>query len=343
MEKQILRLKTEASEEIETVKNADELESLKIKYLGRKGEVNSLLKEIAKLPTSERAKLGKPANEVKSEIQKALKERLQLFESTRFKNLDKEWLDVTISGKKPPQGHLHLVTQAIREISSIFERIGFVRTRYFEVEWEWHAFEGLNMPQNHPARDDFETFFIDALAHPKYGRMLLTPHTSSGQLREMAKTKPPIRMINIARCHRPNYDISHTPTFYQFEGLVIGKKVAIPHLKGTLDYFAKSYFGKERKTRIRPYDFRFTEPSFEVDVTCSLCKGRGCRYCREGWLELGGSGMVHPDVLKNGGINPEEYTGFAFGWGVERVLTMKYNIPDMRLLYSGDLRFLNQF
>ena len=150
-------------------------------------------------------------------------------------------------------------------------------------------------------------------------------------------------MINIARCHRPNYDISHTPTFYQFEGLVIGKKVAIPHLKGTLDYFAKSYLGKERKTRIRPYDFRFTEPSFEIDVTCSLCKGKGCRYCKKGWLELGGSGIVHPVVLKNGGINPEEYTGFAFGWGVERVLTMKYNIPDMRLLYNSDLRFLNQF
>lgn len=343
METKLTESKNQALPEIKNAQSSPELESLRIKYLGRKGEINALLKEIASLPIQERIKWGRLANEVKTGIEKALREKFQSLQAIEIKDLEKDWLDVTLPGQRPPQGHLHLVTQAIREISAIFEKVGFVRSRYPEVEWDWYAFGGLNMPPVHPARDEFETFYIDAPPDPKYGRMLLTPHTSSGQLREIARTKPPIRMINIAKCYRPNYDISHTPMFHQFEGLVIDKGISITQLKGTLDYFAKSYFDKDRKTRIRPFHFRFTEPSFEVDVSCGLCQAKGCRFCKEGWLELGGSGMVHPVVLENGGLDPEKYTGFAFGWGVERVLMMRTNLPDMRLLFEGDLRVLNQF
>ena len=338
MEKKILRLKTEVAEEFKTVTNAKALESLRVRYLGRKGKINLLLKEIAKLPISKRAKLGRIANQVKTEIEKALKERLRYFELTKLKNLEKEWLDVTIPGKKPPKGHLHLVTQAIREISEIFEKIGFSRVSYPEVEFDWYAFEGLNMPKDHPARDEFETFYIDK-------NIILTPHTSSGQLREMEKRKPPIRMINISKCYRPNWDITHVPMFLQFEGLVIDRGISITHLKGVTDYFAKQFFGYERKTRLRPFHFQFTEPSFEVDINCSICLGKGCKVCKSGWHELGGAGMVHPKVLKNGGIDPRIYSGFAFGWGVERTYMMKtgLKIDDIRVLYSNDLRFLQQF
>ena len=237
------------------------------------------------------------------------------------------------------------MTTAINEISEIFEKIGFTRVRYPEVEWDWHAFGALNFPDNHPARDDWETFFINAPKHPKFGDMLLTPHTSSGQIREMERVSPPIRMINIAKCYRRQSDSSHYPMFHQFEGLVVDKNISVVHLKGVLDYFAKTFFGKDRITRIRPYHFQFTEPSFEVDVTCGVCKGLGCKLCKSGWLEIGGAGMVHPQVLKNGNINPSIYSGFAFGWGVERVFLMKpgINIPDIRILYSNDLRILEQF
>jgi phenylalanyl-tRNA synthetase alpha chain len=256
-----------------------------------------------------------------------------------------EKIDVTNPGIKPPLGHLHLVTQAIEEISSIFEKIGFERVRYPEVEWDWYAFEALNFPENHPARDDWETFFIKGAPDPKKGSQLLTPHTSSGQIREMERKAPPIRMLNIAKCYRRQSDVSHVPMFHQFEGLLIDKDISITHLKGTLDYFVKCWFGEKRQSRIRPYHFQFTEPSFEVDVTCGVCLGIGCKLCKEGWLEMGGAGMVHPNVLKAGGINPEKYTGFAFGWGIERVLMMRegLNIDDLRLLYSNNLDFLTQF
>ena len=218
--------------------------------------------------------------------------------------------------------------------------------RYPEVDWDWYAFESLNMPASHPARDDWETFIVDAPEHPKLGKIVLTPHTSNGQVREMERLgHPPIRMVNIAKCYRRQSDVSHTPMFHQFEGLVIDENINITHLKGTIDYFVKQFFGPNRKSRLRPYHFQFTEPSFEVDVTCDICLGKGCKLCKEGWLELGGAGMVHPNVLKAGKIDSEKYTGFAFGWGVERTYMMKsgLKIPDLRLLYSNDIRFLNQF
>jgi phenylalanyl-tRNA synthetase alpha chain len=209
------------------------------------------------------------------------------------------------------------------------------------------------MEEGHPARDDWETFFLDTPKHKENGEMVLTPHTSSGQTREMKRLKvPPMRMINIAKCYRRQSDVSHYPMFHQFEGLVVDEGISVVHLKGTLDYFARNFFGPKRKTRLRPYHFQFTEPSFEVDISCDICDGKarlpdgqGCKLCKEGWLELGGCGMVHPVVLKNGGIDPKKYSGFAFGWGVERTFMMKsgLSIPDIRLLYSSDLRFLRQF
>ena len=245
------------------------------------------------------------------------------------------------------------MTQAVREITDIFSHIGFERVRYPEIEWDYYAFSALNFPENHPARDDWETFFIDLPEDKKMGPIVLTPHTSSGQVREMERAVKAlkknedlsIKMLNIAKCYRRQSDISHTQMFHQFEGLVVGKNISITHLKGTLDYFVKSYFGPNRISRIRPYDFQFTEPSFEVDVSCGVCNGKGCKLCKAGWLEMGGAGMVHPNVLKAGGVDIKKYNGFAFGWGVERVLMMKegIEIDDLRLLYSNNLDFLEQF
>lgn len=336
MRPEISKLEKKALKEIQTSKDLAELENLRREYLSkRSGELTKIIKEIPNLDPKERRTIGQRINKVKHQIEKEIekkKSRLQfLASSSRF-------LDVTAPGIPTPDGHLHLVTRAIREISVIFERLGFVRRRYPEVETDWYAFEGLNMPQDHPARDEWETFFIT-------DKIVLTPHTSSGQLREMKRGELPIRMINISRCDRRQSDINHVPTFYQFEGLLIDKGIAITHLKGILSHFAHEFFGPEREIRLRPYDFRFTEPSFEVDVTCGLCGGSGCRYCKSGWAELGGAGMVHPKVLENGKIDPQEYSGFAFGWGVERTYMMKsnLNIPDLRMVYKNDIRFLKQF
>lgn len=340
MQEEILSLKNQAVSQILSAKDAIELEQIRINYFGRNGKLTELMKKIREVPVDQKKQVGQTINEVKATVEDLINNQ-----KNSFKENARTWFDPTIPGVKPKVGHLHLVTQAIREISSVFEKIGFERTRYPEVEWDWFAFGGLNFPKNHPARDDWETFFIDAKESPKYGPMLLTPHTSSGQIREMERIKPPIRTINIAKCYRRQSDVSHTQMFHQFEGLVIDKDISIVNLKGTLDFFAESFFGKGRVARIRPYHFQFTEPSFEVDISCGICNGKGCRLCKEGWLEIGGAGMVHPNVLKNGGVDPNKYSGFAFGWGVERVLMMKsgLNIPDLRMLYSTDLRFLSQF
>lgn len=343
MEERLQNIKNEALAQIMSAETETETETLRITYLGRKGELNKIIKKISEMSTEKRSAIGRIANDVKEVIEKAIYERRREILSREKKD---KWFDPTIPGEKPERGHLHLVTQAIEEISSIFEKIGFVRVRYPEVEWDWFAFESLNMPKEHPARDEWETFFVDTPAHPKYGQMVLTPHTSSGQVREMARVgNPPVRMINIAKCYRRQSDVSHVPMFHQFEGLVVNKGISIVHLKGTLDYFARQFFGPKRKTRLRPFHFQFTEPSFEVDVSCGVCNSRGCKLCKSGWLELGGAGMVHPIVLKNGGIDPKKYTGFAFGWGVERTYLMKsgLQINDIRLLYSADLQFLKQF
>jgi len=336
-------LKNQAISNILESKSEKDLEQIRIEYLGRHGEITQLISKLPSLKPEKRKDFGLLLNETKKTIEEAIKNQSAILHH-RSLGKDEGWFDITLPGLKPPQGHLHLITYAIEEITNIFEKIGFNCIAYPEVEWDWYAFEGLNMPKNHPARDEWETFFIKDLSHPKYGEAVLTPQTSSGQLREMERVgQPPIRMLNIAKCHRRQIDTSHAPMFYQFEGLVIDKNVNITHLKGTLDYFVKQYFGPKKESRIRPFHFQFTEPSFEVDVTCVVCGGRGCKVCKQGWMELGGAGMVHPQVLKNGGIDPTKYTGFAFGWGVERVLMMKYKIDDIRLLFGSDLRFLQQF
>lgn len=348
MEEQLIGIKNAAMSFILESESVEELEEIKLQFLGRSGTLTLMLKELPKLPLTKRAEIGRLANEVKKTIEESIHNRISNFK-LRITNSQKEKIDVTNPGIKPPLGHLHLISEAIEEITSIFEHIGFSRVRYPEVEWDWYAFESLNFPEHHPARDDWETFFIEGQPHKKMGPMILTPHTSSGQVREMQRHNKnkdiSIRMLNIAKCYRRQSDVSHTPMFHQFEGLVVGKDIAITHLKGVLDYFVKSYFGNKRVSRIRPYHFQFTEPSFEVDVSCGICNGKGCRLCKAGWLELGGAGMVHPNVLTYGGIDPQKYTGFAFGWGVERVLMMKegLEIDDLRLLYSNNLAFLEQF
>ena len=324
--------------ELSGINTAKELDLLEIKYLGRQGEVNQLFKA---LPLKENPKIGKAINELKSACQLLFSDKLsQLFNQTPG-----EALDVTIPGTSLPKGTRHLITEAIDEIEEIFSRLGFVRRRYPEVETDWYYAEGLNIPKDHPARDDQETFYIK-------DDVVLTAHTSNGQLREMERVKtPPIKMINIGKTYRRQADTSHNTMFHQFEGLLVDKNINITHLVGVMDYFAKAYFGNDRTIRLRPHHFQFTEPSFEIDISCGLCHGSGviknspCKFCKSGWLELGGSGMVHPNVLKNGGLDPKIYSGFAFGWGVERVLMMKsgLNLPDLRLLYTDDLRFLKQF
>ena len=352
MENELINIKNNAVSLILDTDSLEDLEQIKLQFLGKGGQLTLAIKGIPKIEEEKRKEIGILANEVKTTIENAIWEQEARIKNQELGKRIKK-IDVTNPGIRPSLGHLHLITQAIWEITSIFEKIGFNRVRYPEVEWDWYPFGALNFPENHPARDDWETFFIEAPLHPKYGPMLLTPHTSNGQIREMlsaAKSASggeisPIKMLNIARCYRRQSDVSHTPMFHQFEGLAINTNLSITNLKGVLDYFVKSYFGENRKSRIRPYHFEFTEPSFEVDVTCGVCLGAGCKLCKEGWLELGGAGMVHPQVLKNCKIDPEKYNGFAFGWGVERVLMMKegIEIDDLRLLYSNKLEFLEQF
>ncbi|MEA2056861.1 MAG: phenylalanine--tRNA ligase subunit alpha [Patescibacteria group bacterium] len=326
-------------------------QNLKTKYLGKKGLFNQLASQIKDLSPAEKPEAGKMLNQLKTEIEQ------YLSQSKQNADLKQKKIDLTMPASKTKAGHTHPITQAMAEITDIFKRIGFTRVRYPEVDWDWYAFESLNMPQDHPARDEWETFFVDADQHPKKGKMVLIPHTSNGQVREMERLgEPPIRMINIARCDRRQQDATHTQVFHQFEGLVVDKGINIQHLKGTIDHFAKEFYGPNAKSRIRPFHFKFTEPSFEVDFSCHICGGTGfvkdengqkkeCKFCKSGWHEVGGAGMVHPNVLKAGGIDPEKYTGFAFGWGVERTYTLRegLNIDDIRLLYSADLNFLEQF
>ncbi|MEN9407697.1 MAG: phenylalanyl-tRNA synthetase subunit alpha, phenylalanyl-tRNA synthetase alpha chain [Candidatus Parcubacteria bacterium] len=350
MEHELMNIKNNAVSLILETKSREEVEETRVQFLGRNGTLTQAMKEIATLPKEERPEVGKLANEIKEIIEQMLTDRASSLASEKTSS-KASTLDVTEPGVKPPLGHLHLITQAIEEITGIFSHLGFTKVRYPEIEWDYYGFTALNFPDDHPARDDWETFFIRQEPDIKKGGVILTPHTSSGQVREMERhvaMNPKdinIKMLNIAKCYRRQSDVSHTQMFHQFEGLVVGEGISITHLKGTLDYFVKSYFGPNRVSRIRPYHFQFTEPSFEVDVSCGVCNGKGCRLCKEGWLEMGGSGMVHPNVLKYGGIDPKKYTGFAFGWGVERVLMMKegIEIDDLRLLYSNNLEFLEQF
>ena len=335
MYRELEKIKKEGLKALLEIKDEKELENWRVKYFGKKGELQKLIINLKSTPKNERPKKGREINQLKNNFLDNFKNKKQEISN---KSSQTKWVDPTLPSILPPIGHLHPMTLTINEIISIFEPLGYQRVSHPEIETDYFAFEALNMPKDHPARDEWETFFVN-------DNIVLTPHTSSGQVREMRKRKiPPIRMLNISRCYRRQQDVSHTPVFHQFEGLFIDEDVSIADLKGTLEYFTIRFFGEDRKTRIRPYHFQFTEPSFEVDISCEVCSGRGCKLCKNiGWLELGGAGMVHPNVLKAGGINYLKYKGFAFGWGVERILMMKTKINDIRLIYQNDIRFLEQF
>ena len=347
--KQVERAGIAALANISTMEGLD---AWSVAYLGRKGSLADLMKGMAKLSAEERPAMGQAMNEVKITLEEACaKKRLTLEGAFWQGKLVSERVDISIPGQKPQVGHTHIVQQAIREITKVFEEAGFARARHPEVDGDFYAFESLNMPKEHPARDEWETFFCDAPADAGIGKIVLTPHTSNAQVRELEKGVFPVRMINIGKCYRRQSDATHVPMFHQFEGLFVGKNVSITHLLGILDFFVKRFFGKDRRARLRPFHFRFTEPSFEIDISCSVCGGTGivieekCRMCKRGWLELGGAGMVHPNVLKAGDVDPMVYSGFAFGWGVERTYLMKegMNIDDLRMIYKNDVRFLEQF
>lgn len=321
--------------ELDSIESSDELNKLKVKYFGKSGIFNNYSKKIRNIEKEKRASYGKKLNQLKRQLESLFETKEEDFK-TKINTKSKQ--DYSIPDGLQNVGSLHPITHSIHEIEDILSRLGFVRRRYREIETDWYSFEALNIPADHPARDEWETLYLE-------DGNLLTPHTSSGQIREMESHKPPIKMLNIAKTYRRQSDISHSPMFHQFEGLYVDKNVSVRHLKGTLDYFIKMYFGGDRLTRIRPYDFLFTEPSFEVDVSCNKCDGAGCRLCKRGWLEIGGAGMVHPNVLKAVNIDPNKFNGFAFGFGVERCYMMKggINIPDLRMFYDTDLSFLKNF
>lgn len=355
----ILALHEGARTQLGTIQTLEALDAYEVEILGRKGRLVELMKALKDVSAEERPALGVYANEAKEGIEAAFaRARTALEDADIQQRLAGETEDITEPGVLPPRGHLHLTTQAMREIRSVFEKAGFSTVRYPEVDWDWYAFESLNMPKDHPARDDWETFFVDVPPsdEPEEGKMVLVPHVSNWQVRVMkravANGEFPIRLINISKSYRRQSDATHVPMFHQFEGMFIDKDVSITHLTGVMEYFVKSFFGPERRARLRPHHFRFTEPSFEIDISCSLCGGTGqdaqgakCRVCKRGWVELGGAGMIHPNVLRAGGIDPNVYAGFAFGWGVERTFLMKegLQVDDIRILYKNDVRFLHQF
>lgn len=342
MQAYLVELESKALRAIHSATTSKDLEAIRVKYLGRKGgELTKIIADLPNLSVAEKKSIGPLVNEIKSHLEEALKQALGEVTSSAKPSLP---LDVTAPGKNFPVGKLHPVSQAYYEIIDIFKELGFGVAQGPEVEWFWYAFEALNMPANHPAADDIETFYIEARPHPKYGRMLLRPHTSPVQIRTMETLTPPIRIISPGRCYRPNYDASHIPSFYQFEGLMVDKNLSIGNLKAVLEHFVRRFFGEDIAIRLRPHHFNFTEPSFEVDITCTVCRGKGCPLCKKsGWLELGGSGMVHPKVFENVGLDPKQWSGFAWGWGIERCIAIRYQIPDVRVLYENDLRVLRQF
>lgn len=332
--KKIEIIKGEFEQDFRRIKSKGELEKIKIKYLGRKGEITGLTKSLATLSLEEKKKSGQKINALKKEVEKILSERSKELITI---GKEEEKIDITAPGSYFASGHLHPVTLVYRELFDIFKGLGFSIADGPEVETDWYNFEALNIPKDHPARDIQDSFYFN-------GDMVLRTHTSPVQIRYMERHKPPLRVIVYGRTYRRDSDMTHTPMFHQLEGLLVDKNVTMADLKGTLDYFAKKFFGPERKTRFRPHHFPFTEPSAEVDVSCGICNGKGCRSCKySGWLEILGAGMVHPNVLRNSGIDAKKYQGFAFGVGIERLAMLKYNIDDLRLFFEGDLRFVNQF
>lgn len=339
MKTQLEQIRQAAKEVLETFETKEQIEEARIKYLGKKGELTAILKQMGKLSAEERPVIGQLANEIRADIEATIaKKSAEIKEKELERKLKEETIDVTMPGKEALVGHKHPLSIVLDEIKEIFMGMGFDVAEGPEVEYDYYNFEALNIPPDHPARDTQDTFYIE-------DNIVLRTQTSPVQIRFMENNKPPFRMIAPGRVFRSDaVDATHSPLFHQIEGLVVDKGVTMADLKGTLEAFAKRLYGEDTKIRLRPHHFPFTEPSCEIDVSCFKCGGKGCPMCKgEGWIEILGGGMVHPKVLKNGGIDPEEYSGFAFGIGLERLVMFRFNIDDMRLLYENDLRFLGQF
>lgn len=339
MREQLNNIRVQAEKELSAAESIQELENIRVKYLGKKGELTSVLRGMGALSAEERPIIGQIANEVRQVLEDKIEElKKKLVDKERELKLAQEVIDVTIPGTRKGLGKKHPLTVVLDEIKEVFIGMGYEIAEGPEIEKDYYNFEALNIPQNHPARDVQDTFYINE-------NILLRTQTSPVQIRVMENKKPPIKIICPGRVYRSDaVDATHSPIFHQVEGLVVDKGVTMGDLVGTLKLFAKSLFGEKTDIRLRPHHFPFTEPSAEVDVSCWNCGGKGCRVCKnEGWIEILGAGMVHPKVLEVCGIDPEIYSGFAFGLGVERTAMGRFNIDDMRLLYENDIRFLKQF
>lgn len=339
MKEKLQKIREEAMRQMEEAKELSSLNDVRVSFLGKKGELTAVLKGMKDVSPEERPMVGQLVNETREAIEKTLEEAKKKLEAAEMeKRLEKEVIDVTLPAKMNAVGHRHPNTIALEEVERIFVGMGYEVVEGPEVEKDYYNFEALNIPRNHPARDEQDTFYIN-------DSIVLRTQTSPVQVRVMEQGKLPIRMIAPGRVFRSDeVDATHSPSFHQIEGMVVDKNITFADLKGTLAEFARELFGEDTKVKFRPHHFPFTEPSAEMDVTCFKCGGKGCRFCKgEGWIEILGCGMVHPKVLKMSGIDPEEYSGFAFGVGLERIALLKYEIDDMRLLYENDVRFLKQF
>jgi len=333
------KLTAEALEKINAADNLENLDQIRVDYLGKKGELTSLLKTLGKLPGDERKAAGQDINNAKREVQQVLEQRKTFLEVAKLNaKLASEKIDVTLSGRGQESGGLHPVTKTMARIEDLFSRLGFTVAQGPEIEDDFHNFEALNIPSHHPARAMHDTFYFDA-------NTLLRTHTSPVQVRHMENEKPPLRIIAPGRVYRCDSDLTHTPMFHQVEGLLVDEDVSFADLMGTLSDFLKQFFENEDlQTRFRPSYFPFTEPSSEVDIQCVMCEGKGCRVCgHTGWLEVLGCGMVHPKVFESAGIDNEKYSGYAFGMGVERLAMLRYGVNDLRLFFENDIKFLQQF
>ncbi|MBU0993856.1 MAG: phenylalanine--tRNA ligase subunit alpha [Proteobacteria bacterium] len=335
MDKNIDQIHKEALSDLARAIDIESIDAISTRYLGRKGIITQFLRNVSSLPVEERPLAGKKANEVKQILSQALADAEKKIKAQNL--ISDEGVDISLPGRKPERGSLHPVSRVMQEICNIFSRMGFDIAEGPEVETDYYNFEALNFPKDHPARDMQDTFFVS-------DDMILRTHTSPMQIRMMEKKKPPLRLIAPGKVYRCDSDITHTPMFHQVEGLMVDKNISFGDLKGILTVFVHQMFDDQTNLRFRPSYFPFTEPSAEVDIRCVICKGSGCRVCSDsGWLEILGSGMVHPNVFENVGYDTSKYTGFAFGTGVERIAMLKYGINDLRKFYDNDLRFLGQF
>jgi len=337
-------IKTQVDSEIENINSAEKLEDFRVRFLGRKGIIAQLTSRIPSFPQGERAAFGQQVNALKNKILSLVEEK-QKFIATVPTQPQVGLYDISMPGIAQDLGHLHPITQVIDEICTIFNRMGFSVVEGPEIETEYNNFTGLNIPLEHPSRDVFDTFYLKLGDRPNTQHLLLRSHTSPVQIRVMKSRKPPLAVVVPGRVYRPDAaDASHSFMFHQIEGFMVDENIRFSDLKGVLAVFAKAVFGKDIRMRFRPHFFPFTEPSAEVDISCIICKGKGCSVCgRKGWLEILGSGMIHPNVFKHVGYGPKKYTGFAFGLGIERIAMLKYGIDDIRLFFENDLRFLRQF